>query len=64
MLTPFLVDPIKYELVETGSDENQAKALEIYNSKVKNGEKLSDSELQLLYSKLPILVEMRNQKNH
>lgn len=62
MLTPFLVDPIKYELVETGSDESQVKALEIYNSKVKNGEKLSDSELQLLYSKLPILVEMRDQK--
>jgi len=45
MLTPFLVDPIKYELVETGLDEGQTKALELYNSKVKNGEKLSDLEL-------------------
>jgi MFS family permease len=62
MLTPFLVDPIKYELVESGTDQSQSKALEIYNSKVKTGEKLSDSELQLLHSKLPILVEMRNEK--
>lgn len=62
MLTPFLVDPIKYELVESGSDENQIKALAVYNSKVTNGEKLSDSELQLLYSKLPISAEMANAK--
>lgn len=62
MLTPFLVDPIKYELVESGSDESQAKALAVYNSKVTNGEKLSDSELQLLYSKLPISAEMANAK--
>ena len=62
MLTPFLIDPIKYELVEIGSDESQTKALEIYNSKVKSGQKLSDSELQLLYSTLPILVEMREGK--
>ncbi|MCV9933486.1 MFS transporter [Flavobacterium sp. LS1R47] len=62
MLTPFLVDPIKYELVESGSDESQIKALEVYNSKVTNGEKLSDSELQLLYSKLPISAEMANTK--
>lgn len=62
MLTPFLVDPIKYELVESGSDESQAKALAVYNSKVTKGDKLSDSELQLLYSKLPISAEMANAK--
>ena len=62
MLTPFLVDPIKYELVESASDESQAKALAVYNSKVTSGEKLSDSELQLLYSKLPISAEMANSK--
>ncbi|MCD0475275.1 MFS transporter [Flavobacterium sp. EDS] len=62
MLTPFLVDPIKYELVESGSDESQAKALAVYNSKVAKGDKLSDSELQLLYSKLPISAEMANAK--
>lgn len=62
MLTPFLVDPIKYELVESGSDESQAKALVVYNSKVVKGDKLSDSELQLLYSKLPISAEMANAK--
>ncbi len=49
-------------MVEIGSDENQTKALELYNSKVKNGEQLSDSELQLLYANLPILVEMRDGK--
>ncbi|KIC00698.1 beta-lactamase [Flavobacterium sp. JRM] len=63
MLTPFLVDPIKYELVETSSGESQGKALAIYNSKIKTGEKLSDDELKLLYSKLPIQVEKRNSKN-
>lgn len=62
MLTPFLVDPIKYELVESSSDEGQAKALAVYNSKVTHGEKLSDSELQLLYSKLPIVAQMANAK--
>lgn len=62
MLTPFLVDPIKYELVESGSDESQAKALAVYNSKVAKGDELSDSELQLLYSKLPISAEMANAK--
>ena len=62
MLTPFLVDPIKYELIESGSDESQAKALVVYNSKVVKGDKLSDSELQLLYSKLPISAEMANAK--
>jgi MFS family permease len=62
MLTPFLVDPIKYELVESSSEANESKALELYNLKVKSGEKLSDSELKLMYSKLPILVETRNLK--
>ncbi|MRX67556.1 MFS transporter, PAT family, beta-lactamase induction signal transducer AmpG [Flavobacterium resistens] len=61
MLTPFLIDPLRYELVEKGTDDNQAKALELYNSKVIKGEKLSESELQLLYSKLPILVQMRDE---
>ena len=40
MLTPFLVDPIRYELVESSPDANQTKALELYNSKVKTGEKI------------------------
>lgn len=62
MLTPFLVDPIRYELVETPSDENQTKALELYNSKVKTGKKLEQSELQFLYSKLPILTEKEKSK--
>lgn len=62
MLTPFLIDPLRYELVEKGTDNNQSKALELYNSKVVKGEKLSESELALLYSKLPILIEMRDQK--
>lgn len=62
MLTPFLVDPIKYELVESHPDENQAKALKLYHSKIKNAQKLLPSELQLLYSKLPILTEMANGK--
>ncbi|OXG09695.1 PAT family beta-lactamase induction signal transducer AmpG [Flavobacterium araucananum] len=62
MLTPFLIDPIKYELVESGADQTQTKALELYNSKVKTGEKLSDSELKFLYSKLPIIAEMRAEK--
>jgi len=62
MLTPFLVDPIRYELVEKGSDGNQTKALELFTSKVKKGEKLSDSELQFIYSKLPIEAQMENSK--
>ncbi|MCV9926337.1 MFS transporter [Flavobacterium sp. LS1R49] len=62
MLTPFLIDPIKYELVESSSDATESKALEIYNQKVKSGEKLSDSELKLLYSKLPIVAETRKLK--
>ncbi|MES2573758.1 MAG: MFS transporter [Bacteroidota bacterium] len=62
MLTPFLVDPIRYELVESPSDADQTKALALYNSKVKAGEKTSSSELKLLYSKLPIVTEMANSK--
>jgi len=62
MLTPFLVDPIRYELVESSPDANQTKALELYNSKVKTGEIISPSELKLLYSKLPIVAEMANSK--
>jgi len=62
MLTPFLIDPIKYELVESGADQNESKALEIYNQKVKTGEKLENSELQLLYSKLPIVADTRKEK--
>ncbi|MGQ7944595.1 MFS transporter [Flavobacterium sp. WC2509] len=62
MLTPFLVDPIRYELVETASEADQTKALELYNSKVKKGEKLAVSELQFLYSKLPIVTEMQDSK--
>ncbi|WP_281234788.1 MFS transporter [Flavobacterium gelatinilyticum] len=62
MLTPFLIDPIKYELVETSSDLNENKALEIFNTKVKAGIKPEQSELQLLYSKLPVVVENRNGK--
>ncbi|RED26147.1 PAT family beta-lactamase induction signal transducer AmpG [Flavobacterium cutihirudinis] len=62
MLTPFLIDPLKYELVELASDESQVKALDLYNSKVIKGEKLSATELQSLYSNLPILAEMRDQK--
>jgi MFS family permease len=62
MLTPFLVDPIRYELVETTSDENQTKALELYNSKVKKGEKITASEQQILYSDLPILTVMATSK--
>lgn len=62
MLTPFLIDPIKYELVESSADQNESKALEIYNQKVKTGEKLENSELQLLYSKLPIVADTRKEK--
>ncbi|HSD07142.1 MFS transporter [Flavobacterium sp.] len=62
MLTPFLVDPVRYELVEKSSDEDQAKALALFSSKIKKGEKLSESELQLLYSKLPIEAQMENSK--
>jgi len=62
MLTPFLIDPIKYELVETSSDLNENKALEIFNTKVKAGVKLEKSELELLYSKLPVVVENRKGK--
>ncbi|MEN2416435.1 MFS transporter [Flavobacterium mesophilum] len=62
MLTPFLIDPIKYELVETSSDLNENKALEIFNTKVKAGIKLEKSELELLYSKLPVVVENRKGK--
>lgn len=62
MLTPFLVDPIRYELVESSLDADQLKALELYSSKVKTGEKISSSELKLLYSKLPIVSEMANSR--
>jgi PAT family beta-lactamase induction signal transducer AmpG len=62
MLTPFLIDPIKYELVESGSDVNETKALELYNQKVKTGKKLDDAELQFLYAKLPLTAETRNAK--
>ncbi|PKB15081.1 MFS transporter [Flavobacterium sp. 5] len=62
MLTPFLVDPIRYELVESSSDDGETKALDLFNLKVKSGEKLSDSELQQLYAKLPISTEMANAK--
>lgn len=62
MLTPFLVDPIKYELVDSGSDADENKALELYNQKIKTGVALESSELQLLYSKLPITVETRKEK--
>jgi len=57
MLTPFLIDPIKYELVESAANQDESKALDLFNTKVKKGEKLSDSELQYLYAKLPIVVE-------
>lgn len=62
MLTPFLVDPIRYELAESASDVDQTNALELYHSKVKTGEQFSSSELKLLYSKLPIAAEMANSK--
>lgn len=57
MLTPFLIDPIRNELVESTTNSDENKALDLYNSKVKNGEKISDSELKVLYAKLPILVQ-------
>lgn len=62
MLTPFLVDPIKYELVEASSDQNENNALALYNQKVKTGQTLTNSELQLLYSKLPLKAQTRNEK--
>ncbi|KAF2330486.1 MFS transporter [Flavobacterium ginsenosidimutans] len=62
MLTPFLVDPIKYELVQKTADLDEKKALYLYNTKVKAGIKLEASELQLLYSKLPIVADTRKEK--
>jgi MFS family permease len=60
MLTPFLIDPKGYELVETPSNEQQLSALNIFNSKVKKGIKLTDSEMDSLYSYLPISAVMQN----
>ncbi|MEO7978761.1 MFS transporter [Flavobacterium sp.] len=62
MLTPFLVDPLRYELVETTTDQKESKALELFSSKIKKGEQLSKSELKVIYSSLPIQGIGRNTK--
>ncbi|MWB95467.1 MFS transporter [Flavobacterium sp. GA093] len=62
MLTPFLVDPIKYELVESVANKNEENALKLFSTKVKSGDQLTASELQLLYSSLPIQSVGRDSK--
>jgi MFS family permease len=61
MLTPFLIDPKGYELVESSSNNLQLKALNIYNSKIKQGLKTSHTELELLYTELPIVSIKANE---
>ena len=60
MLTPFLIDPKGYELVENRTEKSQVDALEIFNLKIKKGIKLTDSEMDSLYSYLPITAVMEN----
>lgn len=62
MLTPFLVDPIRYELVEISKDPEETKALDLFNSKIKTGDAISSTEMQFLVSNLPIVTEMSNSK--
>ena len=62
MLTPFLIDPKGYELVENQAEKLQTSALEIFNLKVEKGINLKDSEKELLYSYLPITAVMENKK--
>ncbi|WP_367752537.1 MFS transporter [Flavobacterium sp. WC2430] len=62
MLTPFLIDPKGYELAESTSNTQQLNALHIFNSKVKTEIKTSEAELELMYSSLPIVALMENEK--
>ncbi|KFC57811.1 beta-lactamase [Flavobacterium gilvum] len=61
MLTPFMIDPKGYELVEKPNDVQQLNALNIFNTKVKKGIYLSIPEKNLLYYYLPITSVMRNE---
>ncbi|OOG63205.1 MFS transporter [Flavobacterium sp. A45] len=62
MLNPFLVEPIKYELDESATNIKQKAALQSYYSTIKNGGESSKTELELIYSELPILAVMQNEK--
>ncbi len=64
MLNPFLVEPIKYELVESAKNDKQSEALKIYNFKVRYGNELSIAELKLLHLNLPLLAVMQNEKEY
>ena len=62
MLNPFLVEPIKYELDESTKNIKQKTALQSYHSIIKNGGEASKTELKNIYSELPILAVMQNEK--
>jgi MFS family permease len=62
MLNPFLVEPIKYELVESTTNIRQKTALQTYYSIINNGDKKTKTELFIMYSDLPILAVMQNEK--
>lgn len=60
MLTPFLVDPVHYELVDFASNENQGKALELYYNKAKTNQDITKEDRQFLYANLPLIARMGN----
>ena len=62
MLNPFLVEPISYELDESTTNSKQKAALQSYHDIIKNGGEVSKNELELIYSELPILAIMQNEK--
>ena len=62
MLNPFLVEPISYELYESTTNAKQKAALQSYHDIIKNGGEVSKTELELIYSELPILAIMQNEK--
>ncbi len=62
MLNPFLVEPISYELDESTTNAKQKAALQSYHAIIKNGGEVSKTELELIYSELPILAIMQNEK--
>jgi PAT family beta-lactamase induction signal transducer AmpG len=62
MLNPFLVEPIKYELNESNTNSKQKEALKSYHSIIKNGGVTSKIELEFIYSELPIVAVMQNEK--
>jgi PAT family beta-lactamase induction signal transducer AmpG len=62
MLNPFLVEPIKYELDESSKISEQKAALKTYYNIINHNRKANKSEMQFIYTNLPIFAIMQNEK--